>query len=78
MVALTPRQTEVLDWIAGYMRSKGYAPSRREIMAGLNFKSPNTVTGHLRALERKGRLTWVRGACRTIRLIDAPPYIRTG
>ena len=78
MVALTPRQTEVLEWIAGYMVAKGYAPSRREIMAGLNFKSPNSVTGHLRALERKGRLTWVRGACRTIRLIDAPPYIRTG
>ena len=49
---LTDRQAEVLAFVEsniGY-----YGPTVREIAAAFGFKSPNGVTCHLAALERKG------------------------
>jgi SOS-response transcriptional repressor LexA len=51
-VALTERQAEVLAFIE--KNSGMYGPTVREIAAGLGIRSPNGVTGHLDALEKKG------------------------
>lgn len=52
--ALTPRQQQILEHIAGSIRRSGIVPSVREIGAALGLRSPSTVHQHLLALERKG------------------------
>lgn len=54
MIAITPRQEEVLGWIVDYITDRGYSPSIREIGEGLDIGSLRGVTVHLDALERKG------------------------
>lgn len=45
---------EVLDYIIEYIKEHQYAPSNREIQAGVNYKSVETVTRALNQLERDG------------------------
>lgn len=52
----TDRQQEILDFIRDQQTSRGIAPSRSEIREHFGFASPNSVTEHLRALEKKGAL----------------------
>lgn len=65
---LTPRQQDVLDWIAGFIDVHGFSPSVREIAHSYGWTT-NGVMCHLRALRRKGRVTWVDGQSRTIRIV---------
>ena len=53
---LTPRQREVLDFIQGFAAKQGYPPTVREI-AGHFRIDYRAAIDHLRALEKKGRLT---------------------
>ncbi len=53
-MALTPRQKEVLDFLAAYIERHGFSPSFEEIAAGLNLSSLATVHKHISALEQKG------------------------
>jgi repressor LexA len=53
-MALTRRQREVYDYVSGYIRSNGYAPSFAEIASALDLRSVATVHKHLVTLERKG------------------------
>ncbi len=53
---LTPRQSEIFNFIQGFTAEQGYPPTVREI-AG-HFKIDyRAALDHLRALERKGSLT---------------------
>ncbi|MCL6641317.1 MAG: helix-turn-helix domain-containing protein, partial [Candidatus Rokubacteria bacterium] len=54
--SLSPRQEEVLDYIAQSIRRTGIVPSVREIGGALGMRSPSTVHQHLTALIRKGYL----------------------
>lgn len=51
---LTEQQARVLAWIEA--NAAMYSPTVREIAAAFGFKSPNGVSCHLVALERKGYL----------------------
>ena len=51
---LTDQQARVLAFIRD--NAALYSPTVREIAAAFGFKSPNGVTCHLAALERKGYL----------------------
>jgi repressor LexA len=53
---LTDRQREVLDFITGSIRKRGYPPTLREIGSHFGIRSTNGVNDHLRALEKKGFL----------------------
>lgn len=53
---LTDRQRLVLKVIAKYLKDRGYSPSFREIMVGVDISSTNGIKGHLQALVRKGYL----------------------
>ncbi len=53
---LTDRQREVLDFITGSIRKRGYPPTLREIGSHFGIRSTNGVNDHLRALEKKGVL----------------------
>jgi repressor LexA len=52
-MALTKRQKEFLDFLAGFLEQRGYSPSYEEIAEGLNLASLATVHKHILALESK-------------------------
>ena len=52
-MALTRRQKEVMDFLAGFIKKNGYSPSYEEIAAGLSVASLATVHKHIQALEAK-------------------------
>lgn len=52
-MALTKRQKQVLDFLAGFLEANGYSPSFEEIAKGLNLASLATVHKHISALEAK-------------------------
>jgi SOS-response transcriptional repressor LexA len=66
---LTPRQQQIYDWIAAFMREHGYAPSVREMQQAFEFRSPNSVIAHLVLLERKGAIRRPRKSARAIELL---------
>jgi repressor LexA len=64
---LTAKQREVLEWMQANM---GYfSPTVREIAQQFGFKSPNGVTCHLKALERKGYIRMAQGRARGIEVV---------
>jgi repressor LexA len=52
-MALTRRQKQVLDFIAGFLEQHRYSPSYEEIAQGLELTSLATVHKHVTALESK-------------------------
>ena len=66
---LTARQREILVWVNGYIAEHGFSPTLRELATAFGFKGPNGAACHLRPLRQKGRLSWVHGASRTLRVI---------
>ena len=52
-MALTRRQKELMDFLAGFIRRHGYSPSYEEIASGLGLASLATVHKHIQALETK-------------------------
>jgi repressor LexA len=71
MSELTPRQTEVLNYIRECIDDSGMPPTRAEIARQLGVKSANAAEEHLRALQRKGVIELVSGASRGIQLKDS-------
>src|SRR5579862_6103632 len=52
-MAITRRQKEFLDFLAGFLEKHGYSPSYEEIAEGLSLASLATVHKHIMALEAK-------------------------
>ena len=74
-LALTARQSQVLDLIKRHINDTGYPPTRADIALELGFKSPNAAEEHLKALARKGAIEIIPGTSRGIRL---PELAETG
>jgi repressor LexA len=74
-MSLTPRQKEILEFIARFLEKRGYAPSLKEIGSEFGLSSPATVHKHLSALESRGRIRRSRGRRRFLELVpaEAPP-----
>ena len=53
---LTARQAEVLALLERSIQTRGYPPTIRELGAALGIRSPQGVSDHLAALERKGHI----------------------
>jgi len=73
-MALTKRQKQVLDFIAGFVDDNGYCPSYEEIAHGLELASLATVHKHISVLETKGYLK--RGFNQSRSLELAPKYLQ--
>jgi repressor LexA len=73
-MALTKRQKQVLDFIAGFVDDNGYCPSYEEIAHGLELASLATVHKHISVLESKGYLK--RGFNQSRSLELAPKYLQ--
>jgi repressor LexA len=54
-ISLTKRQKQVYQYILRFRAKHGYAPSIAE-MAERFEVCPNTIAGHLKALEKKGHI----------------------
>lgn len=73
-MALTPRQKEVLDFLADFVETKGYSPSYEEIATALQLASLATVHKHVSALELKN---YVRRSFNQSRSLEvAPKYLQ--
>lgn len=55
-MALTPKQKNVLDFVASFTERNGYCPSFDEIARGVGLGSLATVHKHITALQQKGYL----------------------
>jgi repressor LexA len=53
---LTGKRREILDFIAGQVRERGYPPSVREIGLAVGLASTSTVQAHLKTLQKQGYL----------------------
>ncbi len=73
-MAVTKRQKQVLDFIAGFLDSNGYSPSYEEIANGLSLASLATVHKHIAALETKHYLK--RGFNQSRSLDLTPKYFQ--
>jgi repressor LexA len=67
----TERQQEILDFIREQQDLRGMTPTTAEIMESFGFASPNAVTSHLQALERKGALLREPNKARGLVLADS-------
>ena len=68
---LTPRQSQLLDFLQRFAEQNGVPPTRAEIASEMGFRSPNAAEEHLKALARKGAIELVPGTSRGIRLRQA-------
>ncbi len=67
-VRLTPKQRQLYDFIACYVKEHGYSPSFGEIAAGLGLKSQATVSEHIQNLARAGAIRYEYNKARSITL----------
>jgi len=71
--SLTDRQREILQYLASTHARTGLVASVRELQAHFGFSSSNSVTTHLRALEKKGFIRRVEGKARSILFTGTMP-----
>jgi SOS-response transcriptional repressor LexA len=64
----TKKQQELLQFISDFIGEHNYAPSYREIMTMLGYKSVSTVAVHVDGLITKGYLTKSDKSARSVRL----------
>ncbi|HET8998914.1 MAG TPA: transcriptional repressor LexA [bacterium] len=67
---ITDRQRQVLEYLVNEVKTKGYAPSIREIGLALGLRSPSTVHQHLTALEQKGCIRRHGERMRALEVVD--------
>lgn len=70
VLKLTTRQQEVKTFIAKFTTKHGYPPAYADISAKVGI-SIAAVTYQINQLERKGHLTRVHGAARSLRIKGA-------
>lgn len=70
MTRPTKKQTELLEYLRGFITSTGYGPSYREIQRALDYKSVSTVATHIDGLVSAGRLRKRDRSARSIEIIE--------
>jgi repressor LexA len=77
MKAATRKQQQILDFLQTWQQTHGTMPTRQEISAQFGFRSPNSVTGHLRLMRKKGILSSEPGKARSLRVISPLAKLRS-
>lgn len=67
----TKKQRELLQYIGDFLKEHDYAPSYREIMSALGYKSVSTVAVHVDGLIAKGYLTKSEKSARSVRIASS-------
>lgn len=73
---LTKRQKEILDFVTRFVDEKGYSPSLAEIGANFGLSSVATVHKHIENLKKKGYVTKVWNANRSLNLTEKSLSLR--
>jgi repressor LexA len=63
------RLDRVVPFIELFIAEKGFAPSTRELAAGLGFKSTESIHRYLIRLRDTGAIEWEPGKARTLRVV---------
>lgn len=66
----TKKQRELLNYLAEFIEANNYAPSYREIMKTLNYKSVSTVANHIDSLITKGYLSKRDNSARSLEIVS--------
>ncbi len=69
---LTERQRDILQFIREFQKSRGVAPTHREICDHFGFSSYGTVYKHLSLLEKKGLIRRDWNQKRGVEIVDQP------
>jgi repressor LexA len=69
MERLTQPQKELYEWLVEYIKLNQHSPSIRQMMQGMNLKSPAPVQSRLEHLRNKGYIGWDEGRARTLRIL---------
>ena len=69
---LTERQRDILNFIRDFQKSRGVAPTHREICDQFGFSSYGTVYKHLSLLEKKGLIRRDWNQKRGVEVVDEP------
>ncbi len=67
---ITPKQTEVLEFIKEEILKRGYPPTVRDICEAVNLKSTSSVHAHLESLEKNGYIRRDPTKPRAIEILD--------
>lgn len=67
---ITPKQSEILEYIKEEILKKGYPPAVREICEAVNLKSTSSVHSHLETLEKNGYIRRDPTKPRAIEIMD--------
>lgn len=65
----TKKQRELLNYLAEFIEANNYAPSYREVMRALNYKSVSTVANHIDSLITKGYLSKRDNSARSLEIV---------
>ncbi len=66
----TKKQRELLNYLAEFIKANDYAPSYREVMKALNYKSVSTVANHIDSLITKGYLSKRDNSARSLEIVS--------
>lgn len=69
---MTKKQKQLFDFIDRFIQEHGYAPSYREVMTSLGYKSVSTVASHVDNLIIQGYLNKTEKSARSIRVVGKP------
>lgn len=71
MTRPTKKQTELLEYLKGFIVATGYGPSYREIQTALGYKSVSTVAIHIDGLVKAGKINKKDFSARSIEVIQS-------
>ena len=66
----TKKQRELLNYLAEFIEANNYAPSYREVMKALNYKSVSTIANHIDSLITKGYLSKRDNSARSLEIVS--------
>jgi repressor LexA len=69
----TKKQKELLNFIEEFINVRGYSPSYREIMKGMQYTSVATVSLHVSSLIKRGHLQKRDRSARSLEVVK-PTY----
>lgn len=68
--ALTPKQKDILEFIASFTKENGYAPSLEEVGSHFGLKAISTVHQYIKTLKKKGYLKKEENQPRGVTLLE--------
>lgn len=69
---MTPREKDLLDWIASYSAEKGYAPNFAEMVTAMGVNSKSRIFDLVTSLERQGFVRRTPHRSRSIEVVLRP------